>query len=279
MSPRHLQLRPGLAAGEGESPLLIAGPCVVEGRETVEYAQAIAETVAGLPCGFVFKASYDKANRTSGRSGRGPGLARGLAILAEIRARLGVPVLTDVHLPEQCAPAAEAVDLLQIPAFLSRQTDLLLAAAATGKPVNIKKGQFMAPGDAVRAAEKVAGAGNPRVLLTERGTFFGYGRLVVDFAALPELQRSGRPVVLDGTHAVQQPGTGETTGGDWTRAPILLRAGAAAGYDGFFLETHPCPERSPSDGPNMIPLRHLREVLEEVLAIAALRAGRRPVRA
>lgn len=275
---RRAEILPGLAAGAGEPPLLIAGPCVVEGPETLEYAEQIAAAVAGLPCRWVFKASYDKANRTSARGGRGAGKEAGLEILARIGRRLAVPVLTDVHLPEECAAAAAAVDILQIPAFLSRQTDLLLAAAATGKAVNVKKGQFMAPGDAVQAVQKVETAGNPRVLLTERGTFFGYGRLVVDFAALPDLQRAGRPVILDGTHAVQQPGAlGDRTGGDWTRAPLLLRAGAAAGYDGFFLETHPCPERSPSDGPNMIPLRHLRGILEEVLAIAALRAGRSSV--
>ncbi|TAH36445.1 MAG: 3-deoxy-8-phosphooctulonate synthase [Planctomycetota bacterium] len=275
---RRCEIRPGFQAGAGQLPLLVAGPCVVEGPQTVEYALATAEALAGLPCQWVFKASYDKANRLSLASGRGAGLDAGLEILAQIRSRLGVPVLTDVHHPEQCAPAAEVVDVLQIPALLSRQTDLLVAAAATGKAVNVKKGQFMAPGDAVAAAQKLANSGNPRVFLTERGTFFGYGRLVVDFAALPDLQGSGFPVILDGTHAVQRPGgLGDRSGGDWTRAPILLRAGAAAGYDGFFLETHPCPERSPSDGPSMIPLAHLREILEEVLAIAALHSGRAPI--
>lgn len=277
---RATEIRPGVLAGERQPPLLIAGPCVVEGPQTVEYALQTAEALDGLRCRWVFKASFDKANRLALGSGRGAGLEQGLPILAEVRRRLGVPVLTDVHLPDQCAPAAEVADVLQIPAFLSRQTDLLLAAAATGRAVNIKKGQFMAPADAVQAAEKVAGSGNRRVLLTERGTFFGYGRLVVDLAALPELQRAGFPVVLDGTHSVQEPGgLGDRTGGDWRRAPILLRAAAAAGYDGFFVETHPCPERSPSDGPSMIPLRHLREILEEVLAIAALRAGSSPISA
>lgn len=271
----HVKIGP-YVVGPGQLPLLIAGPCVVEGPQTLEYAQAIAEAVAGLPCQWVFKASFDKANRTSGGGSRGTGMAAGLQVLAEARALLGVPVLTDVHLPEQCAPAAEVVDILQIPAFLCRQTDLLQAAAATGKAVNVKKGQFLAPADMKYAADKVRAAGNDRVLITERGTFFGYGRLVVDFSCLPELRSAGCPVILDGTHAVQRPGeAGGASGGDWTRAPILLRAGAAAGFDGFFLESHPEPLKSPSDGPNMIPTARLREILEEVLAIAAVRAPQR----
>jgi len=278
MSSRRLPIRDDVVLEPGRPPLVVAGPCVVEGPQTVEYAHAIAAAMAGLPCQWVFKASYDKANRTSLQGGRGVGLERGLEILARIREELGVPVLTDVHLPEQCAPAAEVADVLQIPAFLCRQTDLLAAAAATGRVVNVKKGQFLAPADAVRAAEKVAGCGNSRVLLTERGTFFGYGRLVVDFTALPEMQAGGFPVLLDATHSVQRPGgLGDRSGGDWRLAPLLLRAGAAAGYDGFFLETHPCPEASPSDGPNMIPLACLREVLARTLALAGavadLRAG------
>ncbi len=257
----------------GAPPLVIAGPCVVEGRQTLEYALQIREALAGLPCQWIFKASFDKANRTSGGTSRGAGMAAGLAILAEARAMLGVPVLTDVHLPEQCAPAAEVCDVLQIPAFLCRQTDLLEAAAATGRAVNVKKGQFLAPADLKHAADKVRAAGPGPVLLTERGTFFGYGRLVVDFSALPELRAAACPLILDATHAVQRPGEADgKSGGDWTRAPILLRAGAAAGFDGFFTETHPEPLRSPSDGPNMIPTARLREILEETLAIAALRA-------
>ena len=257
----------------GEGPLLIAGPCVLEGRKTLEYAQQIAEAVAGLPLRWVFKASFDKANRTSAGASRGVGLEAGLELLAEARELLGVPVLTDVHLPEQCAPVGEVVDILQIPAFLCRQTDLLEAAARTGKIVNVKKGQFLAPRDAGHAAAKVAAAGG-RAMLTERGTFFGYGRLVVDFAGVPELREAGVPVILDATHAVQQPGgLGDRTGGDWTKAPLLLRAGAAVGFDGYFVETHPDPLSSPSDGPNMIPTHALREVLESVLAVRAAVAG------
>ena len=249
----------------GSGPLLIAGPCVLEGRKTLEYADRIAEAVAGLPLRWIFKASFDKANRTAAGAERGVGMD----LLAEARERLGVPVLTDVHLPQQCAPVGEVVDVLQIPAFLSRQTDLLEAAAATGRLVNIKKGQFLAPRDAGHAAAKAEAAGaRGRVLLTERGTFFGYGRLVVDFAGFPEMRASGCPVIMDATHSVQQPGgLGDRSGGDWTRAPLLLRAAAAIGYDGFFIETHPEPLSSPSDGPNMIPTAQLRGVLESVLAV------------
>jgi len=253
----------------GSGPLLIAGPCVLEGRKTLEYADRIAEAVAGLPMRWIFKASYDKANRTAAGAERGVGLEAGLDLLAEARERLGVPVLTDVHLPDQCARVGEVVDILQIPAFLSRQTDLLEAAGATGCIVNVKKGQFLAPRDAAHAAAKAAAAGAAgRVLLTERGTFFGYGRLVVDFAGFPEMRASGCPLIMDATHAVQQPGgLGDRSGGDWTKAPLLLRAAAAVGFDGFFVETHPDPLSSPSDGPNMIPTARLRGVLESVLAI------------
>jgi 2-dehydro-3-deoxyphosphooctonate aldolase (KDO 8-P synthase) len=235
----------------------------------VDYAHGIREAIEGLPVQWVFKASFDKANRTSAAGGRGLGLAGGLAILSQIREELGISVLTDVHLPEQCAPAAEVCDVLQIPAFLCRQTDLLLAAGATGKTVNIKKGQFLAPGGMAKAADKVRAAGNDKVLLTERGTFFGYGRLVVDFAGFPEM-RLAAPLIFDATHSVQQPGgLGDRTGGDWKMAPALLRAATAVGCDGWFLETHPRPLESPSDGPNMIPLPELRRVLEEALAVRA----------
>ncbi|RMH01164.1 MAG: 3-deoxy-8-phosphooctulonate synthase [Planctomycetota bacterium] len=270
MTASAADLLPGWRPGPGSPPLLIAGPCVLEGEASLDHAEAIAAALAGLEVHWVFKASFDKANRTSLTAGRGPGLAAGLELLARIRERLGVPVLTDVHLPEQCAPAAEVCDVLQIPAFLCRQTDLLVAAAATGRAVNLKKGQFLAPADAAHAVGKLTAGGNRRVLLTERGACFGYGRLVVDFAALPELRRAGCPLILDATHSVQQPGSGEgRTGGDWTRAPILLRAGAAAGFDGFFVETHPDPLSSPSDGPNMIPLGELRRALEPALAVRA----------
>jgi 2-dehydro-3-deoxyphosphooctonate aldolase (KDO 8-P synthase) len=261
-----LELAPGLTVGAGHPPLLIAGPCVLEGEASLDVARRIADELADLPVSWVFKASFDKANRTSAAGGRGLGVEAGLEMLGRIREELGRPVLTDVHLPEQCAAAAAVVDILQIPAFLCRQTDLLEAAAATGKAVNIKKGQFLAPADLQHAVGKVTGAGNPRVLLTERGASFGYGRLVVDFASLPELRASGHPLVLDATHAVQQPGSGSgSTGGDWRRAPLLMRAAAALGFDGMFVETHPNPLSSPSDGPNMIPLDELRAVLGTVL--------------
>ena len=273
MKAKTIDIAPGVKAGPGELPLLIAGPCVVEGPETLEYAEQIGEALYGLPCQWVFKASYDKANRTSVDAGRGVGMLEGLELLSQAKSRLGVPLLTDVHTPGECPAAAQVADILQIPAFLSRQTDLLQAAGRTGRTINIKKGQFMAPGDVLHASRKVESTGGKNVLLTERGTFFGYGRLVVDFASLPDLKEGGYPVLLDGTHSVQRPGgLGDRTGGDWTRAPILLRAAAAAGFDGFFLETHPCPEKSPSDGPNMIPLAELRRVLEPVLEIAAARS-------
>ncbi len=259
---------PGHPCGPGHPPLLLAGPCAIEGPQTVEIAHQIAEALTGLEVQWVFKASFDKANRTAASSNRGLGLDTGLALLAQIKAELSVPIVTDVHLPQQCPAVAEVADILQIPAFLCRQTDLLTAAGATSKAVNIKKGQFLAPQDLRYAAEKVSQAGGQHILLTERGTFFGYGRLVVDFSALPELRTAGHPLLMDATHAVQAPGMeGGKTGGDWQRAPFLLNAAAATGFDGFFVETHPQPLRSPSDGPNMIPLQHLREVLQPCLAI------------
>jgi 2-dehydro-3-deoxyphosphooctonate aldolase (KDO 8-P synthase) len=271
---RTLTITPELKIGGDQLPLLIAGPCAIEGPQTLDYAHAIAEAVADLPCQWVFKASFDKANRTSATAERGIGIQKGLDLLARIKQELKVPILTDVHQPLQCAPAAEVVDILQIPAFLCRQTDLLLAAGETGCAVNIKKGQFLAPGGLANAAEKVASTGNQNILLTERGTFFGYGRLVVDFAGLPDLQSAGWPVIFDATHSVQQPGgLGDRTGGDWTLAPLLLNAAAATGFDGFFVETHPQPELSPSDGPNMIPLPKLREVLLRSFAIRQAAQG------
>jgi 2-dehydro-3-deoxyphosphooctonate aldolase (KDO 8-P synthase) len=262
---------PECSSGSADLPILIAGPCVIEGPQTLEYALAIQEALQGLPCHWLFKASFDKANRTSVEGGRGVGLSNGLETLAEIKSQLGVPLVTDVHLPEQCAPVAEVADVLQIPAFLCRQTDLLLAAGQTGKVVNAKKGQFLAPEGMAQVAQKIASTGNSRIWLTERGTFFGYGRLVVDFAGLPEMKRTGYPVLFDATHSVQRPGgMGDRTDGDWTLAPLLLRAAAASGFDGFFVETHPEPLASPSDGPNMIPLKHLRNVIEQTLQIAKL---------
>jgi len=275
MTSTALEILPGLFLGDGHDPLLIAGPCAIEGRQTIDYAAQIQAQLAGLPLQWVFKASFDKANRTSVGGGRGVGLESGLDILREIRDSLGVPVLTDVHLPEHCAPVAEVCDVLQIPAFLCRQTDLLQAAGATGKAVNIKKGQFLAPEGMAQAAAKVTATGNPRVMLTERGTFFGYGRLVVDFAGFSAMRASGHPLIFDATHSVQQPGgLGDRTGGDWQMAPQLLRAAAAVGCDGWFIETHPSPLDSPSDGPNMIPLDQLRAVLESTLAVREAAHGR-----
>ncbi|MAW61217.1 MAG: 3-deoxy-8-phosphooctulonate synthase [Planctomycetes bacterium] len=272
MSPSPVEFLPGRHVGPGHAPLLIAGPCAIEGPQTVDYAHAIQEAIDGLAVQWVFKASFDKANRTSVGGGRGVGLDNGLAILRQIRDELKVPVLTDVHLPEQCSPVAEVCDVLQIPAFLCRQTDLLQAAGATGKTVNIKKGQFLAPEGMAKAADKVRATGNEKVLLTERGTFFGYGRLVVDFSGFAAM-REAAPLIFDATHSVQQPGgLGDRTGGDWEMAPVLLRAAAAVGCDGWFVETHPRPLESPSDGPNMIPLEHLRETLERALAVRAASA-------
>jgi 2-dehydro-3-deoxyphosphooctonate aldolase (KDO 8-P synthase) len=242
---------------------------VIEGRdfalETAKRLAAIARE-RGIP--FVYKSSYDKANRTSGSSFRGPGLGEGLGILAEVRAKVGVPVLTDVHTEEQALAAGKVVDCVQIPAFLCRQTDLLFAAASTGKAVNIKKGQFLSPEEMKNALEKVTSRGNENALLTERGTFFGYGRLVVDMTGIPAMRAFGHPVVMDGTHSVQRPGgLGDRTGGDRRLVPTLVRAAVAAGCDGLFLETHPDPDRAPSDGPNMVRLDDLAALLDEALAI------------
>lgn len=261
----------------GGRPFVIAGPCVLERLElTLAIAEELAALCAARGVPLVFKASFDKANRTSAGAGRGPGLEEGLEQLAAARERSGAPVLTDVHLPEQCARAAEVVDVLQIPAFLCRQTDLLLAAGETGRAVNVKKGQFLAPWDAERMAAKVASTGNRNILVTERGSSFGYGRLVVDMGGLHHLVRSGFPVVMDATHAVQEPGSlGGRTGGDRERAPELARAAAATGHvDGFFFEVHPDPDSSPSDGPNMIRLERFGEVLDGVLAVHAAVHGR-----
>jgi 2-dehydro-3-deoxyphosphooctonate aldolase (KDO 8-P synthase) len=238
---------------------LIAGPCVLESRaHALETASALKEIAQKLGIGLVYKTSFDKANRTSATSARGLRLEAALPIFAEIRENLGLPVLTDVHEPPQCAYAAKAVDILQIPAFLCRQTDLLLAAARTGRPVNVKKGQFLAPWDMANVVAKITGAGNRNVLLTERGVSFGYNTLVSDFRALPILKRAGAPVIFDATHSVQQPGgRGAASGGEREFVPVLARAAAAVGVAGVFIETHQDPDRAPSDGPNMIPLKAL----------------------
>ncbi|MBK7641633.1 MAG: 3-deoxy-8-phosphooctulonate synthase [Planctomycetes bacterium] len=258
----------GQTLGGGEL-FLIAGPCVLETRElALAVAGRLAEVCAARGIPLIFKSSFDKANRSSGAAVRGPGID-GLAWLAEVRERFHVPVLTDVHEPEQCARAAEYVDVLQIPAFLCRQTDLLLAAAATGKTVNVKKGQFMAPWDMQNVARKLSGAGNPNLMLTERGVSFGYGRLVVDMTGFEHLSAAGHPVVFDATHSVQQPGAlGDRTGGDRKQVPGLARAAVATGsVDGLFFEVHPDPDRAPSDGPNMIVLDEFPAILDGVLAV------------
>jgi 2-dehydro-3-deoxyphosphooctonate aldolase (KDO 8-P synthase) len=249
--------------------LLIAGPCVIDSEPL---CLGIAEMLAGLadvlPVNVVFKASFDKANRTSVSSYRGLGLDEGLAVLDRVRARTGLPITTDVHLPEQATAAGQVCDLLQIPAFLCRQTDLLLAAAATGRAVNVKKGQFVAPTDMKHVVAKLLAGGCRDIMLCERGTFFGYGRLVNDFAGLITMRAMGVPVIFDATHSVQQPASrGDSTGGDRTLVEPLARAAAAVGIDGLFLETHPDPEQSPSDGPNMVPLDQLRGVVERVVRI------------
>ena len=251
---------------------LIAGPCVLESRaHALETAAALRAIATRLGIGLVYKSSFDKANRTSAASARGLGLAEALPIFAEVRETIGSPVITDVHVPEQCAPAAEAVDILQIPAFLCRQTDLLLAAAATGKPVNVKKGQFLAPWDMKNVVAKVVGAGNPNVLVTERGVSFGYNTLVSDMRALPILAEIGAPVIFDATHSVQQPGgQGERSGGERRFVPVLARAAVAVGVAGLFIETHQDPDKAPSDGPNMVPLKELEPLLAELIAIDRL---------
>jgi len=255
-----------IECGTSESMTLIAGPCVIESLDLcLRIAEAVSDACRMLKIGYVFKASFDKANRTSGSSFRGPGLDDGLEVLSKIKDRLGLPVTTDVHLPEQAQAVAEVCDLLQIPAFLARQTDLLVACAATGKPLNVKKGQFMAPGDMKYVVDKTRSSGQGGVLLCERGTFFGYGRLVNDMAGLPQMRSLGVPVIFDATHSVQQPGgLGGATGGNRAMVEPLARAAAAVGVDGFFFETHPDPDRSPSDGPNMVPLSDFPGVLARV---------------
>jgi 2-dehydro-3-deoxyphosphooctonate aldolase (KDO 8-P synthase) len=248
--------------------MLIAGPCALESRDhALEMASALKELTAKAGIGFVYKTSFDKANRTSGKSQRGLGLDGALPIFAEIRQKLGVPVLTDVHEAQQCAAVAEVVDVLQIPAFLCRQTDLLVAAAATGRVINIKKGQFLAPWDMANVVAKVTGAGNRNVLVTERGASFGYNTLVSDMRALPILARTtGAPVIFDATHSVQQPGgQGTSSGGEREFVPVLARAAVAVGVAGVFIETHDDPDQAPSDGPTMVPLKQMDELLGRLI--------------
>lgn len=280
-SPSGRVVEVGGARFANHLPLtLISGPCQLEGRgHALEIAAALKEMATRAGIGLVFKTSFDKANRTSGSAARGIGLEGALPVFAEIRETLGLPVLTDVHAAEQCAHAAEAVDVLQIPAFLCRQTDLLLAAAATGRAVNIKKGQFLAPWDMKHVAAKVTEAGNPNVIVTERGASFGYNTLVSDMRSLPIMAQvtDGAPVVFDATHSVQQPGgQGASSGGQREFVATLARAAVAVGVAGVFIETHPDPDRAPSDGPNMVPLKAMPALLDELIAfdrLAKSRAG------
>ncbi|MGI9454957.1 MAG: 3-deoxy-8-phosphooctulonate synthase, partial [Aeoliella sp.] len=262
--------------GRSEPLLLIAGPCVIETSDlALAIAEKLAEAAQSRDLQLVFKASFDKANRTSADAYRGPGLEAGLRVLERVRTETGLPVTTDIHEPSQAAPVAEVCDLIQIPAFLARQTDLLVAAARTGKAVNAKKGQFLAPSDMRHVVGKLAAAGCENVLLCERGTFFGYGRLVNDMRALPQMQSLGVPVVFDATHSVQEPGAaggvgGGATGGNREMVEPLARAAMALSADGLFCETHPDPDQSPSDGPNIVPLDQLPAMLDRLIQIRNL---------
>jgi 2-dehydro-3-deoxyphosphooctonate aldolase (KDO 8-P synthase) len=259
----------GLAIGNDLPLAIIAGPCVMESRtHALETAHALADMARDLDVGLIYKTSFDKANRTSLSGARGIGLDKALPIFAEIREQAGLPVITDVHDAEQCARVAEVVDVLQIPAFLCRQTDLLVAAAKTGRAINVKKGQFLAPWDMANVVEKIRKAGNDRVMVCERGASFGYNTLVSDMRALPILARTGCPVVFDATHSVQQPGgKGTASGGQREFAPVLARAAVAVGVAAVFMETHPDPDKAPSDGPNMIPMKLLPGVVEMLLEL------------
>jgi 2-dehydro-3-deoxyphosphooctonate aldolase (KDO 8-P synthase) len=280
---QHTSLKPNAVVeignvrmGNAEKLAIIAGPCQLESRDhAFAIANALKEMAAKAGVGLIYKTSFDKANRTSSSGKRGLGLEKSLQIFADIRSELGLPVLTDIHEREQCAVVAEVVDVLQIPAFLSRQTDLLLAAAATGKVVNVKKGQFLAPWDMKNAIEKVTGAGNANVVVTERGASFGYNTLVVDMTGLPEMAKFGAPVVMDATHAVQKPGgQGSSSGGNRDMAPTIARAAVAAGVAAVFVEVHEDPERATregrSDGPNMLYLDTIPALLDDLVAIDAI---------
>ncbi len=269
MPNQIVNINDSVACGPGKPLLVISGPCVIDHRDVVlQIAESLVKTCSAASLGLIFKASFDKANRTSLDSYRGVGLESGLEILAEVRREFQVPVTTDVHLPEQAAAVGEVCDVIQIPAFLARQTDLLVAAAKTGKPVNVKKGQFMAPWDMQHVVGKLEQSGCQDILLTERGTFFGYGRLVNDLRSIPQMNALGVPVVFDATHSVQQPSAaGGKTGGDREMVAPLARAAVAAGCQAVFLETHPDPDRSPSDGPNMVPLGQMETLLQQLKQI------------
>ena len=269
--PRTVRIG-SLEVGNDRPCALIAGPCQIESRDhALEVAHALREISIKTGVGVIYKSSFDKANRTSASAARGVGMAAGLAILAEVRQVTGLPVLTDVHNVEQCNPTAEAVDVLQIPAFLCRQTDLLIAAGQTGRVINVKKGQFLAPWDMANVAAKIAGTGNHNILLCERGASFGYNTLVTDFRALPIMAQTGYPIVFDATHSVQQPGgQGTSSGGQREFAPVLARAALAVGVAAVFIETHPDPDHAPSDGPNMIPLRQMAALVTRLAAFDRL---------
>ena len=260
-----------VTVGSGKPLTLIAGPCVIESRDLVfEVAEAVNAICKKLGVQYIFKASFDKANRTSASTFRGPGVTAGLAVLQEVKDKLGLPVLTDIHESSHVEQVAEVVDVLQIPAFLCRQTDLLMAAAATGKAINVKKGQFLSPQEMSQVAQKLRSAGVENLMLTERGNSFGYNTLVVDFRSLPQLQSFGCPVIFDATHSVQQPGgQGGTSGGQREYVAPLARAAVAVGVDGLFMEIHPNPDKALSDGPNMLPLHRLEPLLKQLLAIRA----------
>jgi 2-dehydro-3-deoxyphosphooctonate aldolase (KDO 8-P synthase) len=266
----------GLRFGNRLPLALIAGPCAMESRDhALEVAAALKEITDRVGIGLVYKSSFDKANRTSGKSSRGIGLKAALPVFAEVKERLGLPVITDIHEIGQCAPVGEVVDILQIPAFLCRQTDLLVAAAETGRVVNVKKGQFLAPWDMANVAAKIREAGNPGVMVTERGVSFGYNTLVSDMRALPIMaETTGAPVIFDATHSVQQPGgKGSSSGGQREFVPVLARAAVAVGVAGVFIETHPDPDKAPSDGPNMVPLKQMEALLKTLVAFDRLAKG------
>lgn len=258
----------GVRFGNRQPLALIAGPCAMESRDhALEVAAALKEITTRVGIGLVYKSSFDKANRTSGKSSRGIGLKAAMPVFAEVKERLGLPVITDIHEIDQCAPVAEVVDILQIPAFLCRQTDLLVAAAKTGRVVNVKKGQFLAPWDMKNVLNKVTGSGNPNVLLCERGASFGYNTLVSDMRSLPIMAAMGAPVVFDATHSVQQPGgQGGSSGGQREFVETLARAAVAVGVGGLFIETHQDPDNAPSDGPNMVKITDMRRLLEKLIA-------------
>ena len=271
---RHVAVGP-LSIGNDLPLTLIAGPCALESRaHALEMAQGLKEMAEKLKIGLIYKTSFDKANRTSNKSNRGMGLTEALPIFAEIREATGLPVLTDVHTAEQCSQVADVVDVLQIPAFLCRQTDLLVAAGKTGRAIHVKKGQFLAPWDMANVASKIADTGNESILLCERGASFGYNTLVSDLRSLPIMAQTGYPVVFDATHSVQQPGgQGTTSGGDRRMAPVLARAAVAIGVSAVFMETHEDPDKAPSDGPNMIYFNELPEIVKLLMELDAIAKG------